>query len=57
MATGKLLCGKTSFSQCRPDYVTRDLGMSEKAKKQVVSTQDQGLAHQIFLEICIPNPL
>ena len=57
MAKCKLLCGKTSFSQCRPDYVTQDLGMSEKAKKQVVSTQDQGLAHHIFLEICIPNPL
>ena len=57
MATGKLLCGKTSFSQCRPDYVTRDLGMSERAKKQVVSTHDQGSAHHIFLEICIPKSL
>ena len=32
-----------------------DLGMSEKTKKQVVSTQC--LAYQIFVEICIPNSL
>ena len=34
-----------------------DLGMSDKAKKQVVSTHDQCLAHHIFLEICLPKSL
>ena len=29
--------------------------MSEKAKKQVVSTHEQCLAHHIFLGICIPK--
>ena len=31
--------------------------MSKNAKKQVVSTHDQCLAHHIFLEICIPKSL
>ena len=31
--------------------------MSEKVKKQVVSTHDQCLAHHTFLEICIPKSL